>query len=185
MRTIFKLIVITITIASAGVASAQSEEVQTAMQRLAPLTGTAQVSVVQHRPDGPVAMPATQSHGVFTLNGHGLRETLRFEQAPGDLITLETMFSYDANRDVYRIAVHDDDFGIMDIYEGRFTSDTVLIATNLRSDTYFPLDDGRHMHFQLRWDFSEEIVKFDVLYTTDGAATWHLFYEMEYSHPTP
>lgn len=185
MRIIFKLIAITMAIASAGAASAQSEEAQTAMQRLEPLTGSAQVSIVQHTPNGPVTMPSTQSRGAFILNGHGLRETLRFEQTPGDFITLETIFSYDANRDIYRIAVNDDDFGIMDIYEGRFTSDTVLVATNLRSDIYFPLDDGRHMHFQLRWDFSEEIVKFDVLYTTDGAATWHLFYQMEYSHPTP
>lgn len=185
MRNIVKLIAAAMALASAGAASAQSEEVQSAMQRLEPLTGTAQVSIVRHTPDGPVTMPATQSRGAFTLNGHGLREVVRFEQAPGDFITLDTMFSYDPNRDVYRIAVHDDDFGVMDIYEGRFTSDTVLVATNLRSDIYFPLDDGRRMYFQLRWDFAGDSVKFDVLYTTDGAATWHPFYEMEYSHPAP
>lgn len=163
-------------------AQAQSEEAQAAMARLAPLVGVSQVTGVRHSPTGTTQLSPSQAEGQMILGGHALRETSQIEQQPGDIITLQSEFSFDQFRDRYRIAVLDDDFGLMDIYEGRFVSDTLLVATNLRSDTHFPLEDGRAMHFQLRWDFSEPTVHFDVLLTVDGGANWLPFFELEYAH---
>ena len=161
---------------------AQSEEAQAAMVRLAPLVGVSQVSGVRHSPDGTMQLSPSQAEGEMILGGHALRETSHIEQQPGDVISLQTEFSFDQFRDRYRIAVLDNDFGLMDIYEGRFVSDALLVATNLRSDTHFPLEDGRAMHFQLRWDFSEPTVHFDVFLTVDGGANWLPFFELEYAH---
>ncbi|QLC22963.1 hypothetical protein HFP51_12670 [Parasphingopyxis sp. CP4] len=165
-----------------GTAHAQSEEAQAAIERLAPLVGTSRVTGVRHGPNGATDLAASEAEGRIILGGHILREDTQIEQQPGDLITLQTQFSFDQFRNLYRIAVVDDDFGLMDIYEGRFISDTLLVATNLRSDTHFPLEDGRAMHFQLRWDFSELVVHFDVLLTVDGGANWRPFFELEYAH---
>jgi len=151
-----------------------------AMQRLAPLAGEFRVEGIRHTPDGPVALEPTEASIVFTLNGLALREESQSDMGRDVPVNLLTWFTWDPYREVYRIAVMDDSFGVMDIYEGRFVSEHRLVATNLRSNTYFPLEDGARMHFQLRWDLAAMPKTFDVLYTTDGGASWQPYFEMIY-----
>ncbi len=161
------------------IASADDEH-KSAMARLSSLEGVFEVTGVRHTPDGPVPLQETTASAQYILNGFVLEETSQSDMGRPDLVSLLTHFSYDPHRQVYRISVSDDTFGIMDVYEGRFTADGALIATNLRSDVYFPLEGGDRMHFQLKWDLSEPSKSFDVLYSTNGGATWVPFYEMVY-----
>jgi len=95
---------------------------------------------------------------------------------------LTTLISWDGFRDVYRIAALDEGFGLLDIYEGRLDSEGRLIATNLRSDTYFAFGESTRMHFQLRWTFeSEDRFLFEVLMTSDGGANWSPYFELIYT----
>ncbi len=152
-----------------------------AMQRLASLAGEFTVEGVRHTPDGPVDLLSTSATVEFGLNDLTLIEQSDTDLGMEEPVALMTVFGYDTYRDVYRILVIDDTWGVPDIYEGRFVSDGVLVATNLRSDTNFPLEDGGRLHFQLRWDLSDEVKQFDVLMSSDGGATWQLYFETQYT----
>jgi len=94
---------------------------------------------------------------------------------------LQTTLTWDGFRDVYRISALDEGFGLLDVYEGRFDEAGRLVATNLRSDTYFEYGEDTRLHFQLRWSFiSEDYFMFDVLMTADGGASWTPYFELEY-----
>ena len=152
----------------------------TEMERLAAFQGLYRIEGVRHEPEGPVPLTPSEGRAEFILNGMMLQETAQVDMGDA-MVTLQTYFSFDSYRQVYRIAAMDDTFGLMDIYEGRFTADGVLVATNLRADTYFPLEGGQRLHFQLRYDFSKDVKTFDVLMTTDGGATWSPYFEMTYT----
>ena len=158
-----------------------ADEASQAMERLQPLAGNYRIEGQRHAPDGPIKLTATQATIAYTLNRRALREDASVDMGLEQPVTLLTYFSYDEYRQVYRIAVMDDAFGLMDIYEGRFVDDATLIATNLRSDTHFPTADDGRLHFQLRWYLGGDVKQFDVLASTDGGASWTPYFEMTYT----
>ena len=83
---------------------------------------------------------------------------------------LESFFTYDQYRGLYRVAVIDDTWGIMDIYEGTFEGDR-LVLTNLRAATGFPMEGGVR-HFRLIYEFHdmERTVTIDA--SDDGGESW-------------
>ncbi|MBI1392701.1 MAG: DUF1579 domain-containing protein [Alphaproteobacteria bacterium] len=97
----------------------------------------------------------------------------------GDGFALKTDFSFDQYKNVYRLAVLDDTFGLMDIYEGNI-EEGVLIVTNLRADTSFPLGDGRKMNFRLRIPVAGNRREMFVDQSVDGGETWAKFYRVVY-----
>ena len=151
------------------------------MDRLQPLEGEFRIEGRRHTPDGPVLLTPTRATIEYTLNRFVLREEATVDMGLEQAVTLLTYFSYDEYRHVYRMAVMDDAFGLMDIYEGRFVDDSTLIATNLRSDTHFETGEGGRMHFQLRWRIGSRIRQFDVLVSTDAGASWTPYFEMTYT----
>ncbi len=152
-----------------------------AMQRLASLAGEFRVEGIRHTADGPVDLVPTSATVEYTLNDLALVERSDTDLGREEPVGLMTVFGYDTYREVYRISVIDDTWGVPDIYEGRFVSDGVLIATNLRSDTHFPLEGGGRLHFQLRWDLSGDVKRFDVLMSGDGGASWQPYFETTYT----
>lgn len=153
-----------------------------AMDRLTPLLGSFEITGLRYTPDGPVALKKTEAVVESILGGYGLQEMSQSDFGMDDPVTLQTTFSYDPHRKIYRVSAFDDTFGLMDIYEGRFASESVLRVTNLRSDTYFPAGpDGERMHFQLMWDLGASPKTFHVLMSQDGGASWAPFYEMMYT----
>lgn len=151
-----------------------------AMQRLSSLAGEFRVEGVRHTPDGPVELKPTTATVAYTLNDLALVERSDTDLGQEEPVGLMTVFGYDTYREVYRISVIDDTWGVPDIYEGRFVSDGVLVVTNLRSDTHFPLEGGGRLHFQLRWDLTGDVKRFDVLMSGDGGASWSPYFETKY-----
>ncbi len=156
-----------------------------AMQRLSSLAGEFRIEGVRHTQDGPVELLPTSATVVYTLNELALVERSDTDLGREQPVGLMTVFGYDTYREVYRITVIDDTWGVPDIYEGRFVSDGVLVATNLRSDTHFPLEGGGRLHFQLRWDLTESVKRFDVLMSGDGGVSWSPYFETRYIRVTP
>ncbi|WDI30745.1 DUF1579 family protein [Hyphococcus flavus] len=155
---------------------------QLAMQRLTPLKGEFIVEGVRHTPDGEASLRKSEAKIEYILNGYGLQDRSEADMGTDAPVKLLTTLSYDPYRKVYRVSVLDDTFGLMDIYEGRFIEENILAVTNLRADTYFPLnDEGDRLHFMLRWDMSADVKKFDVLMTRDGGASWSPYFEMTYT----
>ena len=142
------------------------------MQRLASLAGEFRVEGIRHTPDGPVELQPTSATVEFTLNDLALVERSETDLGREEPVALMTVFGYDTYRDVYRISVIDDAWGIPDIYEGRFVSDGV---------THFPLEGGGRLHFQLRWDLTDDVKRFDVLMSGDGGASWTPYFETTYT----
>jgi len=153
------------------------ETAEAAMARLAPLEGAFVSAGVRHGPEGAADLAPSPVEGTFILKGNILEIRSQSDMGEPTPVTLRTLISYDPHRGVYRIAAMDDTFPGLDVYDGRFTDETTLVATNLRSDTYFPLEDGRRLHFQLRWEIVPGAVGFDVLATADGGATWSPYFE--------
>ncbi len=80
----------------------------------------------------------------------GEARTIEFRTDMNDLyLTAETanaqyryqmLFSYDELQKRYRIASHDDQSGLLDIYQGQFEKNGALIVTNLESGTHYAVD---------------------------------------------
>lgn len=152
-----------------------------AMARLHSMIGTWRVGGVRHTRDGAEPLRQGAATVALELDGRVLVERGQIDLAADDLTRIRTLFSYDPYRDVYRVMSIDEAYGLMDIYEGGFDAQGRLAVTNLRSDTHFPIESGR-LHFQLRWDLSDpDAHGFDVLMTTDGGASWRLYYEQTYT----
>ena len=81
------------------------------------------------------------------------------------------LFSYDELQKRYRIASHDDQSGLLDIYQGGFDKSGALVVTNLESGTHYAID---RVDYYNRLSFAEtpEGWTSTVEVTTDDGATW-------------
>ena len=159
-------------------AQSPSEVPKQFMDQLKSLMG-AYETVVHYSPDGG----ETWQTGAPNVVDIALRQKgLLLAEVPRDTSTpgfhLENYLTYDQYRQVYRKAVIDDTWGVMDIYEGTIAGDT-LILTNLKADTSFPTPTGQ-MHFRLsipltageRWQTIEA--------STDRGETWIPNFKVQY-----
>ena len=101
------------------------------------------------------------------------------ERLEGQGFSLETDYSYDQYRNIYRIATTDDTWGLMDIYEGR-VEDGVLEATNITSGTYFPTENGGKMHIRLTIPAQGDTRVMAVDYSLDEGGSWRPLYRVTY-----
>ena len=94
---------------------------------------------------------------------------------------LRTLFTYDPYREVYRLSVMDDAFGLLDIYEGAFDAQGRLVTTNLRADTSYPIEGGQ-LHFKLVHDFTgSDGHAFEVYMSADRGESWQLYFDQHYA----
>ena len=112
-----------------------------AMQRLAPLAGTWDMTVYVTADDGETwdATPTQVVDLEFVHKGFTLEEIPTDLAGPG--FHMRTYLTYDQYREVYRKAALDDVWGILDLYEGQI-EDGKLVQTNLKSGTLFPVGRG-------------------------------------------
>ncbi len=141
----------------------QSAIPHTEMQKLSSMVGNWSLSMEYSPDDGASWQKAPQSQVEFSYQ---LKQLVIGERPTDDAgVTFQTasFYSYDQYRKTYRIAVMDDTWGLMDIYEGNVT-DGVLVATNLNSGTVFPIDEKTSRAFRLKINLSnsqERLVEID------------------------
>ena len=71
-----------------------------------------------------------------------------------DGISTMTVFGYDPFREEYRIVVNGSFIGLVDVFEGRFEGDR-LIVDNVSSDTSYHAPNGAVYHYQLWFEDTE------------------------------
>lgn len=152
-----------------------------AMARLAPLAGDWVVTGEIMGPDGAQALEPGTAQARYAFRERGLEETARIDLGSEGLTELRTLFSYDPYREVYRLSVMDDAFGLLDVYEGDFDAEGRLVTTNLRADTAYPIEGGQ-LHFKLVHDFAESGGHdFEVYMSADRGESWTLYFDQHYA----
>lgn len=141
------------------------------LAKLAPLLGT-WIQTMSSTSDGgetwQTSAPETVSL-VMRNKGLLVAETPHDTSGPG--FNIETYFTYDQYRQVFRMAAMDDVWGLMDVYEG-VMSDDGLTVTNLRSQTGFPTEQGLKL-FRLQFQMPEGNERWVIIDGTfDGGDSW-------------
>lgn len=187
MRSFFIATVISLAQASLSFAYADDDAQQSvsaapaaALQALSPLLGEWRVTLYRLGEAGEwVEESADDVFFEPSLNGLLLTERM-LQRISGEGFELKTDYMFDQYRDVYRLAVADDTFGLMDIYEGQL-EDGALIVTNLKSGTGFPLDAETMMNFRLTIPVASGNRQMTIDQSTDAGATWRPFYRADYA----
>ncbi len=182
------IIIVATLVACAGIASANAEEIPetarapaAAMELLEDMAGDWKSTVKIVTDTGEWKTQSVNKTRISShLNGLLLTENEieRIEGDPGS-IRLKVDYTFDQYRDVYRISAVDSGWGLMDIYEGSL-DDGVLVLTNVRSGTSFPLEDGGTLHFQLRIPVHGDEKEMEVNLSSDGGENWRPFYKISY-----
>lgn len=152
-----------------------------AMQKLAPMTGSWSM-VMEYSPDDGATWqegPTSQVNSSYQL------KNLILSEEPTDAVAstfqTATLFSYDQYRNTYRIAVVDDTWGLMDIYEGTIENG-VLVATNLRAGTTFPIDNKISRAFRLKIKFLSTTQRtMEIDKSDDGGKSWQPNFNLVYT----
>ena len=149
------------------------------MQDLAMLSGDWSVTIYMSDDDGETWKAA----GTEPVSISFAHKGFMLEEIPGDLTTpgfhMRTMITYDQYRDVYRKAALDDVWGIFDLYEGNVVENK-LVLDNLKSGTFFPVDETTWRGFRLTIDLQAGDRKMLVESTDDNGETWQARFKMHY-----
>lgn len=159
----------------------QSKVPHTAMQRLAPMAGTWSM-VLEYSPDEGATWQQSEPSEMETA--YQLKNLILRERPTGSdasMFQTATTYSYDQYRNTYRIAVMDDTWGIMDIYEGAI-EDGVLVATNLKSGTTFPINEDVSRAFRLKVKFLSATQRtLEIDKSDDGGKSWQPNFNLVYT----
>ena len=152
-----------------GAASRAESE---AMQALAFLDGTWTATYYAYADDGSkTEVGRNESVYSRSLNGQLIEES-HTVLGTGPAFPMRSFYSWDGRKGVYRLAAVDENGGMMDIYEGSLTDNT-LVMDNLAHETFYALEDGREMAFRLNWTFvSDDEVDLRVEMSLDQGETW-------------
>jgi len=160
---------------------AQSVKPHAMMQKLAPLTGQWRMATEITEDGGKNWQQVAEELINFEIRHKGmlLAETPISRSETG--FNMENYITYDQYREVYRSVAIDDSWGIMDIYEGNFIGDT-LVLTNLKSGTSFPVGDGKWRSFRLNINVEANLAERRMLIegSDDGGATWAPAFRVTY-----
>lgn len=143
------------------------------------LSGDWSVTIYTSEDDGDT-WTAAGTEPVSIKFGH---KGFMLEEVPGDLTTpgfhMHTFITYDQYRGVYRKAALDDIWGILDLYEGNIV-DNKLVLDNLKSGTFFPIDEKTWRGFRLTLDLQPSNREMLVESTDDNGETWQARFKMHY-----
>lgn len=89
--------------------------------------------------------------------------------APGFVYRM--VFSYDAVMETYRVVSRDDQSGLIDVYQGNFSPDGVLVLTNLESGTHYN-SGGMKIHNRMTFTPTAEGWMASIDGSADEGATW-------------
>ena len=160
---------VTLLLLITGAASRAESE---AMQALAFLDGTWTATYYAYADDGSkTEIGHNESVYSRSLNGQLIEES-HTVLGTGPAFPMRSFYSWDGRKGVYRLAAVDENGGMMDIYEGSLTDNT-LVMDNLAHETFYALEDGREMAFRLNWTFvSDDEVDLRVEMSLDQGETW-------------
>ncbi len=150
-----------------------------AMQRLSSLAGAWEMTVFTTADEGVTwnSGPAQVVDLRFAHKGFMLEEIPAALDGPG--FHMRSYLTYDQYRKVYRKAALDDVWGVLDLYEGNFEDDR-LVLTNLESGTFFPVADGKWRGFRLTLELKEDKRWTWIDKTDDEGASWQPAFKVEY-----
>ena len=143
-----------------------------AMRALGFLDGTWTATYFAYAEDGTTA-EVGRSESIYSrsLNGQLIEES-HTVLGNGPAFPMRSFYSWDSRKGVYRLAAVDENGGMMDIYEGTLTDNT-LVMDNLAHGTFYALEDGREMAFRLNWTFvADDEVSLRVEMSLDHGETW-------------
>lgn len=141
-----------------------------AMQALASFVGTWSVQMSYSPDDGATWQQLPPAIHEISFREKGLILSERPTEVNPNAFQSAAYFSYDQYRETYRLAVMDDTWGIMDIYEGNIDGGK-LVSTNLKSGTFFPVGDGKWRGFKLSLDLTGDSERVMVVEKTDDNGT--------------
>lgn len=159
----------------------QSKVPHAEMQKLAPMVGTWTLAMEYSPDDGATWQKAPSSEVQFSYQ----MKNLILGEKPLDesSVTFQTasFYSYDQYRKTYRIAVLDDTWGIMDIYEGNIENG-ILVATNLKAGTTFPMSETVSRAFRLNITIADSTErKMIIEKSDDGGKSWQPNFKLIYT----
>ncbi len=100
-------------------------------------------------------------------------------KSPGMTINMHVIFGVDARTGKYRALALDKEFGTMDVYEGIF-KDNKLIVDNL-NDEGFTMQDGTKLNYRLSYKFQDDKNHFlEVDFTSNEGKDWKPFQRIMY-----
>ena len=165
--------------ASEEVLPASAEAPYEALSALNEMLGDWQVTTSSRTEDGGWEQQSkSRTKIASSLRGLEFSET-HVESLEGSGFAVNTVYTFDQYRNIYRAFATDDTFGLGDVYEGHL-KDGVLTLDNLRADTFYPLDGGGKMHFRLRIPVAGDTREMFVDLTTDGGKNWAPAYRSIY-----
>lgn len=149
------------------------------MQKLADLAGEWTMTTYLTSDNGD----SWNSAGSGPVSLQFVHKGFMLEEIPGDLESpgfhMRTMITYDQYRDVYRKAALDDIWGIFDLYEGNMI-DGRLVLDNLKSETFFPVENGAWRGFRLTIELDAKHRWMMVDQTDDNGESWQPMAKVEY-----
>lgn len=150
-----------------------------AMERLAPLAGKWITTAKYSADDGKTWQQGQpeETHLTFRQKGMFLHEVPQNIDKPG--FHTEMYLGYDQYRKVYRLIAADDTWGLPDIYEGTIENDK-LVVTNLKSETFFPIDADTWRGFRLTLDLKSDTRTMIVDKTDDMGKSWQPNFRITY-----
>lgn len=113
-------------------------------------------------------------------DGRFLAETAKYLTSYGE-INMITHIGFDSRSKNYKLSAMDKEYGLMDIYLGRWSGND-LVFTNLESDLPIVMEDGRELSFRLTYSLIKKN-SFEHLVegTFDRGKTWFPFSKGFYS----
>lgn len=110
-------------------------------------------------------------------------KNMMLAEIPDDLSTpgfhMESYITYDQYRKVFRKAAVDDVWGIMDLYEGKFNGEE-LVMTNLKSGTLFPVGEGKWRAFRLTIELASPKRLITIEKSDDNGKSWQPAFKAHY-----
>ena len=181
MKILLSLLILLISLTTSGLASEDPSNVPSkAMSKLAGIIGNWSVTTYYFDQQTQSFEQQAKSTLAVTsiLKGLGIRETpVRLDE--GKTIGIDITFGYDQYRNVYRLYVLDDSYGVPDVYEGQIERNQ-LIATNIDQGTHFPLKNGGKLEFRFTMDLSGDKRTVLIHMTADAGQQWLPMYRYEY-----
>ncbi|UTW54665.1 DUF1579 family protein [Kordiimonas sp. SCSIO 12610] len=154
-----------------AVRPAISEKPYTMMQKLNSLAGQWQMETKVSMDGGKTWTSAPKNRVTIQYDHKDMVISEKPVKAANGGFNMLSFITYDQYRDVYRKAAIDDVWGIMDIYEGKIHGDK-LVMTNLKSQTLFPLEDGKWRGFRLTLELKSDLRQMTVESTDDNGESW-------------
>ena len=159
---------------------AEENIVKTHMKELSFMAGSWDVKAERYTREGKWADAGmTKSTIKWLWSNIALQESVGFKTPNGEM-KLNIQLSYDQFQKCYRVTIVDNQYGLMDIYEGQF-KENILLVTNERCKTFYPIQDG-HLKFQIKYTKkSENSMVFMVNMAKVGTDNWRPMSKSTYS----